>query len=291
MNRPRGVLISGTLFATLGLFISLLANPPSMWKSSLQGWVGTLLPVGGYLVTLALGCAIGYSINFRATTNRKGARLINDEEYREQFRKLIKQRKYHVIKIFGYTGEVVTNDLIEYGDRYNSQLEIRLLQRNWLVEELDERAHNQRPEARGLRKWNKSDAIKRMAFGKWNHAMKREIRYYSHHPILKGAILCSPDDGKTVAFIGLLRWDPSPRDGGSVFKSVPGHMLMIHSDEGQSAKDIIDRIQSQFDYEWCHGLMAKEITVQQQPLNSVLEIADQNIQSRVRDTSPNLDPP
>ncbi len=266
-RRWKEILISsGTLVAIMGVVVALLASSPSAWKASLEGWRKAFWqefwPIGVYVVAaLAAGYLTGDF--FRRRRVRDGAKLLDDEEYRKQFRECLKERKVIRVKIFGYTGEVVTNDLIEYGDRYRPELEVRLLQRNWIVEQTDEIAHNQRPEVRGLRKWNKSQAIKNMALEAWPYSMKRNIRYYDHHPILKGAILSSSDDEEIVAFIGLLKWDPLPANGGSVFKSVPGHVLMIRSSDGQSARDMIKRIQSQFDYDWLHGLTADELVSQE----------------------------
>lgn len=196
---------------------------------------------------------------FFGTRQDKKLQIIDEVTYKSRFQEYLKSSKYQTVKIFGYTGEVVSNDLITYLDRYRDNVQIYMLHRNPFIEEVDENKHNKAIENMGLRKWDKAEAIKMMALEKWNYALKREIRYYSHQPILKGSIFCDVTGKAYIGFINFQKWVPIPQEGGSQFKSVPSDMLFISGIGDKKNLEFLERINSQFDYEWSYGITQEEM--------------------------------
>lgn len=189
----------------------------------------------------------------------KGIDIITEETYKQLFNDFFKSGKYRLVKIFGYTGEVVSNDLITYADRYIDHIELRLLHRNPFVEASCEKEHNQKIRSTGLREWDKSAAILKMAVEKWTFQLKREIRYYSHQPIIKGAIFCDESHEPIIGFLNAIAWVPTPPEGGSQFKSVPSDMIHLTAKRSRQAQDVLQRFNQQFDYEWMHGTTQDQI--------------------------------
>ena len=184
--------------------------------------------------------------------------IIDESSYREYFQALIKEAKYPIVKFFGYTGEVLSSDLLTYIARYSLNIELRILQRNFVIEEKDEKIHNAKlPE--GIRPWSKSKAIKQMCYEKWEYSLKRTIKYYSHQPILKGTLFCNANGRAILGFINFQKWEEMPSSGGSVFKSVPSDMLLLNSQNNSRAEILLERVNSQFEYEWSHALSAEEM--------------------------------
>ncbi len=184
--------------------------------------------------------------------------IISEEKYQEYFQSLFKQEKYPIIKFFGYTGEVLSSDLLSYSNRYSLDIELRILQRNYIIEEKDESQHNAKL-PKGIRPWNKAKAIKQMCFESWNFSLKRTIKYYSHQPFLKGCLFCNDSGRAIIGMINFQKWEPLPLSGGSVFKSVPSDMLLINSNGGKEYEAFLERINSQFEYEWAHALTQQEM--------------------------------
>lgn len=187
-----------------------------------------------------------------------GLSLIEENDYRNYFQALIKEAAYPIVKFFGYTGEVLSSDLLTYLSRYSLNVELRILQRNYVVEELDEQNHNSKL-PQGIRPWNKSKAIKQMCEETWHYSLKRTIKYYSHQPILKGCIFCNHEGRAIIGFANFQRWEPLPSSGGSVFKSVPSDMIMINPENNTHLEILLDRLNSQFEYEWEHSLTQEEM--------------------------------
>ena len=187
-----------------------------------------------------------------------GITLIEEDEYINVFQALIKEAKYPIVKFFGYTGEVLSADLLTYLSRYSLNIDLRILQRNYVIEEIDEKNHNEKLSP-GIRPWNKSKAIKQMCHEVWNYSLKRTIRYYSHQPILKGCLFCNDSGRAIIGFVNFQRYEPSPSTGGSVFKSVPSDMLMIKPENNVHVEILLDRLNSQFEYEWSHSLSQDEM--------------------------------
>lgn len=186
-------------------------------------------------------------------------KVIQEVDYKKMFNEHFISGKYRTVKIFGYTGEVVSNDLLTYADRYIDYVELRLLHRNPFIEEVCQNEHNNRTKDMGLRLWDKYNAILKMALEKWTFKLKREIRYYSHQPIIKGSIFCNDVGEPVVAFINAISWIYTPEDGGSQFKSVPSDMIYLSVENNNYCLDIIKRFDQQFDYEWFNGKTQEEI--------------------------------
>ncbi len=245
----------GTILAVLGILLAIFAIPPESWLYSFGIWSTFMGSTGSYIVTFTVGIVLTIIVSqlINSRRNRSLLRVLSGDEYIKEFQSHLKSGKYPIVKIFGYTGEVVTNDLITYLDRYHSGLEIRMLHRNWIIEREDENAHNKVIEHGGFRLWDKSNAIRSLATENWGHSLKREIRYYSHQPILKGAIFCDANDKPVMVFFNFQKWIPLPVEGGSEFKSVPSDMFMIDNNENPTSQDIMERVNSQFEYEWRFG--------------------------------------
>ena len=198
------------------------------------------------------------AIEFDKAALSSGLSLIEEDEYRNYFQALIKEAAHPIVKFFGYTGEVLSSDLLTYLSRYSLNVELRILQRNYVIEELDEKEHNAKlPE--GIRPWNKSKAIKQMCEEAWNYSLKRTIKYYSHQPILKGCLFCNSEGRAIIGFVNFQQWDPYPSTGGSVFKSVPSDMIMVNPENNTHMEVFLNRLNSQFEYEWEHALTQEEM--------------------------------
>ena len=187
-----------------------------------------------------------------------GISIIEENEYRTYFQALIKEAAHPIVKFFGYTGEVLSSDLLTYLSRYSLNMELRILQRNYVIEQIDEQEHNEKL-PKGIRPWNKAKAIKQMCNEVWNHSLKRTIRYYSHQPILKGCLFCNSEGRAIIGFVNFQQWVPLPSDGGSVFKSVPSDMIMINPENNTHLEVLLTRLNSQFEYEWAHSLTQDEM--------------------------------
>lgn len=184
--------------------------------------------------------------------------IINEREYQKAFSALIKSGDYPFVDFFGYTGQVLSSDLLTYADRYSLDLTLRILQRNYVIEDADEKHHNESI-SKGLRPWAKAESIKRMCFEDWPYSMKRVIRYYAHQPILKGALFCNANKRAVIGFFNFQKWEEVPLSGGSEFKSVPSDMIFVDSRASKTHETLLERLQSQFEYEWAHALSQEEM--------------------------------
>ena len=263
--KPRKEIIGG-IATVIAFLIAIFAVPPLIWKENFAQWYSLTVTISNYLFLLLVGIFVLATITIIQNRKKNNflLRLISSNEYRDEFQKLLKSGNFTIVKIFGYTGEVVNNDLITYLDRYCSGLEIRYLHRNWEIEEKDEKIHNTIVEHGGIRPWNKSKTIKKTAFEDWNFILKREIRYYEHQPIIKGAIFCDKNKIPIIAFINFQKWIPIPENGGSVFKSVPSDMIKIDSKTNSKFHELVERINSQFEYEWRYSKTKEKIDNQYQ---------------------------
>jgi hypothetical protein len=246
--------IGGTV-TVIAIVIAIIAVPPEIWEENFTKWYSFIVSKSNYLFTLVVGILISVIIIYARNRKKNNFMLciISDDEYKDDFQKLLKSGNFPIVKIFGYTGEVVNNDLITYLDRYHSGIEIRYLHRNWIIEERDENIHNKIIKGTGIRLWNKSEAIKKTAFEGWNYTLIRTIRYYEHQPIIKGVIFCDRNQKPIIAYVNFQKWEPAPANGGSVFKSVPSDMIEINSKTNSKFQELIERINSQFEYEWHYG--------------------------------------
>ncbi len=260
-RRIRRAAGAGSVATVCGLLLAVLAIPPDQWAASLRTWADQIRPLAPYLLGLVVGSGLTALI-FRSRM-KKPIKILDVNAYVSMFRRDFDSRQFDLVKIFGYTGEVVGNDLIRYEDKYRTDVEIRLLHRNWLIERSDEDAHNAITAARGVRPWRKWKAIRDVGTQPWLHALRRNIRYYSHQPIVKGALLRSRDSGRTVAYLGFLQWQQDPTDGGSQFKSVPSPVIRLDSGSGRDEAELIERLESQFEYEWRRGSRAEDLVDQE----------------------------
>jgi len=258
-TKKQGV-IGGGVIAVVAIIITIIAVSPKTWEDNFTQWYIFIVAISNYLLILLVGILISVIIILEKKRRNFILRLISGDEYTDDFKKLLKSGNYPIVKIFGYTGEVVNNDLITYLDRYCSGIEIRYLHRSWIVEEKDEKVHNKMIEHSKIRPWNKSKSIKETAFKDWNSTLKRDIRYYEHQPIIKGAIFCDKYQKPTIAFINFQKWVYNPEDGGSVFKSVPSDMIKIDSKTNSKFQELTERINSQFEYEWRYSKTKEELT-------------------------------
>jgi hypothetical protein len=250
--------VIGWIIAAIAIIIAIVAVSPSGWKENVTHWYSFISAYRWIFLIVILTPLI---VNF-LLKRKMVLCLISSNKYLDEFHKLLKSGNYPIVKIFGYTGEVVNNDLITYLDRYSIGVEIRYLQRDWIVEEQDETAHNNIIATSSIRPWNKANAIKNMAFENWNFPLTRDIRYYKHQPIIKGAIFCDKNQQPIIAFINFQKWIPVPANGGSVFKSVPSDMIKINSKENSNFSELVERIDSQFEYEWRYGSTKEKINTQ-----------------------------
>jgi uncharacterized membrane-anchored protein YhcB (DUF1043 family) len=263
MKRGKTSAVAGGVVTVGGLLIAILTVPPNAWGQDLHGWADVIRPTVFYVATATVALLVGVfcgRLMHRAApaSSNRDPSLLDHEEYVSAFRAALESGRYNVVKVFGYTGEVVSNDLIRFSDRYRSDLELRVLSRSWLVEKTDEDMHNQQAVRSGMRPWKKADSIKSQAIASWNHSLRRLARYYSHQPTFKGCLLCEPDGPATAAFVGWLRWSPLPRSGGSQFKSVDVPVLLLSAADPKQQR-LIEALESQFDYEWAHAATAEEL--------------------------------
>jgi hypothetical protein len=248
--------------AIIAIIIAIIAVSPKIWTENFAQWYSLIVEISNYLLLLLVGILVLIIIVIlNKKRNNFTLDIISGDEYIDDFHKLLKSANYPIVKIFGYTGEVVNNDLITYLDRYYSGIEIRYLHRNWIIEEQDENAHN-RLIGHTKRPWNKSKAIKKTALEDWNFTLTRSIRYYKHQPIIKGVIFCDKHQKPIIAYINFQKWIQFPENGGSVFKSVPSDMVKIDGKINDKIQELIERIDSQFEYEWCYGNTKEDINKQ-----------------------------
>lgn len=267
----KGELI-GIIISIVGVLVAIFAISPESWRNNLIEWQDILVMFTREAILILCTVVITiiiYKKFFKSNiSHESNIRIVSEKEYIEEFRELFSSGKYAVVKVFGYTGEVVTNDLFEYKDRYHRGTEIRFLHRNWIVEKSDEEAHNLEAKKHDIRPWVKAAAIREMAFRKWDsNPQRRIIRYYSHQPILKGVIFCDEARKPIISFINFQKWVPLPDEGGSVFKSVPSNMFVFEDLKPEHAH-FLTRLNSQFEYEWKHS-KAKEDLIKDERLGAI----------------------
>ncbi len=185
--------------------------------------------------------------------------IIDEHKYQEAFSRLIKSGNYPFVDFFGYTGQVLSSDLLNYSDRYSLDLTLRILQRNYVIEAEDEKRHNQKIGLSGIRPWEKAESIKKMCYEEWPYSMKRIIKYYSHQPMLKGTLFCNANKRAVIGFFNFQKWEEFPLSGGSEFKSVPSDMIFVDGRSNKKNEILLERLQSQFEYEWAHAISQSDM--------------------------------
>lgn len=174
----------------------------------------------------------------------------------------VQENRFDQIDIFAYTNETLYTSLGPLPD-----CNIRVLTRNWITEEDDEKIFNKEFEEKQKqlepatkeyrRPWTKSDIIKSTA----NILLKKsvgslfqniDIRFYKNRPFLKGAILSNSKTGHRAAHIGFYEWEPSRLEGGSPYVADIWSGFWLSEDQGaQSA--MLNTIQSFFNEFWNKG--------------------------------------
>lgn len=265
-------LTGGGVLAAIGLFLSITSTNPGSLRANIDEYLDPLggsRSVGLVLLGVVAGAGLGYLM---ARGGARRTNVLTDAEYRAEFRELVSGGEIVEVSIFGYTGETVLADLLAYEDRYRS-LRVRMLHRNWLMEESDEKRHNDRRETSKSRPWKKSAAIRRTATEPWEHTMRREIRYYDGPPQIKGVVL-SDGRGPLVAFLSFFKWDATPSEGGSPFKGIPKGIVKLSREEPGEA-EVITYAVSQFELMWTTA----------KPVDAVLKLEKSRRARRARTTA------
>ncbi len=190
------------------------------------------------------------------------------DDYDDMFRQLLRdENKYQNMAYFGYGGSVFKKDLFGGSIRYNDIVSkkykhksIRILLRDPDIEEMEEKIDNARPEVKRPR--NKSEGIRDLIdyYRKNDPGLDMEIRFYEHHPILKGCIFCDAEWNPKVGLINIesAYGEKYQKSGGSPFKGDDSDMIFINAEtkENGQATKMLKAILSQFNYEWNKGKKA-----------------------------------
>jgi hypothetical protein len=185
------------------------------------------------------------------------------DRLRRWMAEMVLQGVYEELLIFAYTNET----LYQYLTPTFPVSKVRVLMRNWLVEEEEENAHNQSSAPKELPKtptailrkpWAKAHTIRAVA-GRLMGSDKSvgtsnvDIRFYEGSPIFKGAILRG-SNGNRAAFIGLYSWSPERKEGGSPY--LDNLCSSIHiADDGCAKTAYLDAIISRFEEQWKSALI------------------------------------
>jgi hypothetical protein len=265
MRSWRGPVVGG-----IGVILALVALTPREWADRLAAWRFPL----SILAALLLGVSV-WSWFYR-TIRDDHALIIDGERYAAIYQELVTSGRFKVIKVFGYTGETVMSDLMRFKHRYESSLEFRFLHRSWIAEARDEQSHNESPMGQGRRRWSKSGAIQSFGIAEWNFPSRRDVRYYGHHPILKGVLFCNDaDTAPAKAILTFQYWVPSPPEGGSVFKGADQYAIYLHQ-RSNATRALLHYLNTQFDYEWYYGKTADDLLRQS---GDNLEVVDERTES------------
>ena len=238
----------GIVLAVVGLFVAVLAVNPKDWRHNIGTWTSDtahhwlviLLCLGSF----CLGGAVWRKV-FPSGSDAS-AEVIGAEAFEERFSKSMALDVVRVIKVFGYTQETMS-DYLRF-DHRKRPIEMRVLNRSWLAEEVDEATYNAANAKQGLRMWNKSQAIRSNATRQLPPgALRRVIRYYDRPPCIKAILLC----GDTIleGFVSFYEWQNPPSDGGSPFKGADLSMIHLRQDS-QEAADVLHYLDSQFELAW-----------------------------------------
>jgi len=257
MRISRSVRVTAIIVGSLAIISRLISLSPddlqnyaSAWWSLISGYVSWT-----NLLLLAVGFLLGYIV-FRITGNRsaiagdvsKMPAAITSSQFAEMFKQAIESKDYTSIKVFGYTGETVS-DYFKYDHKYLGNMELRILNRSWIAEKADEELHNQRVSSLTPRKWDKAGGIKNRSQEPWPFPIKRTVKYYSTPPFVKAIVFKGPK--RQEAFVTFYDWKELPSDGGSQFKGASLSMIHIPGESSEGQK-VISYLDSQFDYYWKH---------------------------------------
>jgi len=240
----------GIALGVLGIMIAILGISPDEWPTKIDLWTGLLKDGLGELfankwkVTSAL--ILAFAVGFIAKRS-PAPNILSAAEFERRFHTIFEQQDIRTLLIFGYTHETV-RDYQKFEHLYVDGLEIRVLNRSWIAEKIDEEVHNKKIENLKLRPWRKAETISQAARTPWTYTSRREVRYYDFsHPIIKGAILKSKKS--TWAFVNFYEWQEIPAQGGSQFKGADLGMIFLDGSKLQERLKI-HALESQFNLIW-----------------------------------------
>jgi len=250
LSKEAVIAACGIVLAIIGILATVLGLKPEEWPDKIDSWAIVFKGIGSdvfdnrwkVIISLIIGLPIGYYLRRARSPN-----VLAAAEFSRRFQELFEQNDIRTLLIFGYTYETV-RDYQKYEHLYEEGLEIRVLNRCWIAEKIDEGIHNSKVEGLNIRRWRKSDTIHQAALAPWTYKARREVKYYDFtHPIIKGVVLKSKSS--TWAFVNFYKWQEMPSDGGSQFKGAD--LGMIFLDGAISEERIkIDALVSQFELIW-----------------------------------------
>ena len=202
-------------------------------------------------------------------------------KYEAMFKQLlIEKDKYPNVAYFGYGGgvyEILYNTSLTYENKQSSDYahkRIRILLRNPILEADEERAQNPVFGKRQRKKTNDMLSLYRKAKAN-KDAIKFEVRFYDHHPMIKGCIFC---DENWKPRIGMVNFESAEgarykERGGSPFKGDDSDMIYFNGETTPNEKTLraLDSLMSQFNYEWKRGLRDLDESLVLAPLHLKLE--------------------
>lgn len=245
--------IIGSIIGVISVLAAIIAIPQKILSENItiisnkfSNNYGIVMPI----IAFILGLFISYiyiKYTFKVQVDTKGDKnVLTFRNFENSFQKIVKNGDIDEIKVFGYTSETFY-DYFKYALRYNENLGLKILNRSWLAEKIDEELHNEKISSLNLRLWKKSVSIEHHAKKPWDFLTKRDVKYYDLPPIIKGVIL----KGKrtTVVYFSFYEWVEIPSIGGSQFKGTDTNMIFLEK-LNENHIEIIDNLESQFDMIW-----------------------------------------
>lgn len=170
---------------------------------------------------------------------------------------------YDYIGVFSYTNETLHPFL------KTLPLNVCVLARNWVVEQRDEEAFNNKYPKR-TRPWEKSKLAKMGAellaarqSSSIQQYLSLEQRFYDSPPFLKGAILWDSKSGRRAAYFGFYRWEgPKPEGGGSPYQGERWCAVSLPEDEGDES-ELLESLKSRFDGLWESSASFEEVLLEE----------------------------
>lgn len=176
--------------------------------------------------------------------------------------KSLEQNRFDQLLLFSYSNETLAKYIVRLTD-----VKIRILARNWLVEADEEKAYydllkrNSNVEANSkpilplrMKSGIISSWAKMLVGPEAPHLYQKniDIRFYDSPPWFKGAILRNSGGGRREAFVGFYKWDPGRKEGGSpwVGRHWPATWL---SDDNGPQSIMLDVLESRFAELWDGG--------------------------------------
>ncbi|OGF59438.1 MAG: hypothetical protein A2Y62_10445 [Candidatus Fischerbacteria bacterium RBG_13_37_8] len=184
---------------------------------------------------------------------------------------------YKQLLYFSYTNERL-KDLLLY---QLPEINVKILTRNWVVEENEESIHNRalianvsRNQDSSSRAWRKAYLIKGIASQLLKDLKlsipekKIEIRFYDSPPLFNGAILLNEND-EGIAHVGVSKWEKPPKEGGSIYKLTKWPAFCLDSKDYIQAR-MIEYLKSRFEENWVKGLSYEEVCKMEETENRAM---------------------